>query len=82
MYSASFAVLTACVAGVAIVLFVIVVDLLPKWSQPGRRIVDVCITPFIWMGRNPLFIYVLSELFSTTVEDYIKINGESMDECI
>jgi hypothetical protein len=34
------------------------------------------------MGRNPLFIYVLSELFSTTVEDYIKINGESMDECI
>jgi hypothetical protein len=32
MYSASFAVLTACVAGVAIVLFVIVVDLLPKWS--------------------------------------------------
>lgn len=60
MYSASFAVLTACVAGVAIILFVILVDLLPRYNEPAKRIVNVCITPFIWMGRNPLFIYVLS----------------------
>ena len=31
------------------------------------------------MGRNPLFIYVVSEAVSTTLEEYIYINDESMD---
>lgn len=82
MYSASFAVLTACVAGAAIIVFVLLVDILPKWSEPGKRIVNICITPFIWMGRNPLFIYVISEAISTTLEEYIYINDESMDTVI
>ncbi len=64
MFSASFAVLTACVSGLALIVIILIVDILPKYNEPGKRIVNVCITPFIWMGRNPLFIYVLSEIFS------------------
>ena len=69
-------------AGGAIIVFVLIVDILPKWSKPAGRIVNVCITPFIWMGRNPLFMYVISEVVSTTLGEYIKINDESMDTVI
>ncbi len=82
MYSASFAVLTACVAGGAIVVFVLIVDILPGRSDKAKRVINILITPFIWMGRNPLFMYVISEVFSTTVQEYIKVGDDMLDDAI
>jgi len=68
LYSASFAIITSCISGFAIFLCVVFIDLLPQRYTTINKILSVLTVPFIWLGRNPLFGYVLHEVFDMIID--------------
>ena len=78
IYSASFAILTSCSSGLTILLFVILIDILPQKNEKIERIVSFAIQPFIWLGRNPLFVFVCMDLLAILLIKYIIIDDKSL----
>lgn len=59
MWTISFVFLTAAASGLGLVLITFFVDVLSSKHQTYKKIIDKITTPFIWLGRNPLAIFVL-----------------------
>lgn len=78
VYSASFAVLTSSSSGLTILLLVILVDILPKKNYKVERVVGVVSRPFIWLGRNPLFVFIFMDLLAIIMIKLIIVNDKSI----
>lgn len=76
MYSASFAILTSCIGGASILVFVVLVDVLFKAGNTVRKVTNIILQPFFWLGRNPLFVYFGMTMLENLLGSYIRINGE------
>lgn len=55
----------------------ILVDIFGNLNEKANKIVNFFIQPFIWLGRNPLAIFVLMTLLAIFLEKYIVIDGKS-----
>jgi predicted acyltransferase len=78
IYSISFAFLTSSSSGFTVLLFVILVDLLPEKKPEIKRIVNFMIQPFLWLGRNPLFVFIFMDLLAIFMIKYIIIDDRSI----
>ena len=56
-------------------LFVIVIDYIPKYSEKAKRIIHTGIKPFKWLGMNPLAIYILMTIGFEIMRRWIEIDG-------
>ena len=65
IYSTSYLFLTIGVAGLTLSFLVIVVDLVGKSNQIYQKVVKVVTFPFVWLGRNPLAVFVVMNLASS-----------------
>lgn len=78
LYSSSFTLIVVAVSGAVLTFFYIVVDLLPAHRPQAKRIVEILTAPFLWLGLNPLAIFVLMDLVAIFMILYIKINDVSI----
>jgi len=78
IYSASFALLTSASSGATILLMVLLVDILPFRNAKAKRIVSIVTRPFVWLGRNPLFVFVFMDLVAVVMIKLIIINDKSI----
>ena len=53
------------------------VDVLTTKNQTYSRIISVTTKPFVWLGRNPLAIFVLMDLLAIFMIKYIIIDDKS-----
>ncbi len=78
IYSASFALLTSSSSGLTILLLVLIIDILPSRNQRFKKIVSLLTSPFIWLGRNPLFVFVFMDLVAIVMIKLIIIDERSL----
>ena len=64
MWTISYVFLTTATSGLSLVLITYFVDVLSGRNHTYKKIVDIITTPFIWLGRNPLAIFILMEALS------------------
>ena len=74
IYSASFALLTSASSGLTILLLVILIDILPKKNEIANTITKILSRPFIWLGRNPLFVFIFMDLLAIIMIKLIIVN--------
>jgi predicted acyltransferase len=53
------------------------VDVLTTKNQTYSRIISITTKPFVWLGRNPLAIFVLMDLLAIFMIKYIIIDDKS-----
>jgi predicted acyltransferase len=64
LWSFTFALITAGIAGLVLSLCFFMVDVLDVFlEQKGKKVVDVIIAPFLWLGMNSLLIFLAMILF-------------------
>jgi predicted acyltransferase len=80
IYSASFTFLTSCTGGATIIFFMLLIDVRPYGNHLLKKWLDILTAPLIWLGRNPLFVFVFMEFIASLLDEYIKINGESLSK--
>lgn len=78
IYSASFAILTSSTSGLTILLLVILIDILPNHHPKAQKVVSIITRPFIWLGRNPLFVFIFMDLLAIIMIKLIIINDKSV----
>jgi len=78
LYSTSFALLTSCTSGLTIIFFMLLIDILPQRNQTLKKVMHVITQPFIWLGRNPLFVFVIMDLVAILLIKYIIIDDKSL----
>jgi predicted acyltransferase len=78
IYSASFALLTSASSGLTILLLVILIDILPKKNEVANKITKILSRPFIWLGRNPLFVFIFMDLLAIIMIKLIIFNEKSI----
>lgn len=74
IWSISFVFLTAAASGLALVIITYLVDVLGNRHQKYGKIVNIISKPSVWLGRNPLAIFVFMEALAILLEVYIVIN--------
>lgn len=62
IWSISFVYLTCAASGLALTLITYLFDVLNKKYTRYGRVVDVITKPSIWLGRNPLAVFVIMEI--------------------
>jgi predicted acyltransferase len=75
LWSTSFATVTVGIAGSMLVLMTLLIDV--AGNQPNGRfnqLIDIITRPFLWLGMNPLAIYVLMDLIAVLMYIIITIN--------
>ena len=77
IWSISFVFLTAAVTGLFLTFITYTVDVLTTKNQTYSRIISVTTKPFVWLGRNPLAIFVLMDLLAIFMIKYIIIDDKS-----
>lgn len=78
IYSASFAMLTSSSSGLTILLLVIFIDILPKRNYKAEKVVKIVSRPFIWLGRNPLFVFIFMDLLAIIMIKLIIVDDKSI----
>jgi predicted acyltransferase len=78
IWSISFVFLSTAVTGLSLVFISYFVDVLGLKLPRYGRIINLITYPFVWLGRNPLAIFILMEFFNILIEEYIKIDGKSL----
>lgn len=78
IYSASFALLTSSSSGLTILLLVILIDILPKKNHVANQIATILSRPFIWLGRNPLFVFIFMDLLAIIMIKLIIVDDKSI----
>jgi predicted acyltransferase len=80
LWSTSFAMLTVGISGCMLVIMLLLIDV--AGNQPNGRFnrpIDIFTRPFLWLGMNPLAIFVLMDLTAILMIRIITINnGESL----
>jgi heparan-alpha-glucosaminide N-acetyltransferase len=59
IWSISFVFLTAAASGIFLVLITYLFDILGKKHEGYGKIVNIITMPSIWLGRNPLAVFVM-----------------------
>ena len=59
-------------------LSVLLVDYLPEKRPSAKPIVDIVIRPGLWLGKNPLVIYLLMTVVSGLLKNLIVIDDRSL----
>jgi predicted acyltransferase len=77
IWSISFVFLTAAVTGLSLTFITYTVDILSTKNQTYSRIISIITKPFVWLGRNPLAIFVLMDLLAIFMIKYIIIDEKS-----
>lgn len=77
IWSISFVFLTTAVSGLSLTFITYVVDVLGSKYQKYGKVVNIVTKPFIWLGRNPLAIFVLMDVLAILLIKYIIIDEKS-----
>ena len=78
IYSISFAFLTSSSSGLTVFFFVIFIDILPESKPKIKKFINLITQPFLWLGRNPLFIFVFMDLLAILMIKYLIIDEKSI----
>lgn len=76
IWSISFVFLTTAVSGLSLTFITYVVDVLGSKYEKYGKIVNIVTRPFIWLGRNPLAIFVLMDVLAILLIKYIIIDDK------
>ena len=74
IWSISFVFLTVASSGLALTIVTELCDILPKNHKKYARVCEIVTRPLIWLGRNPLAIFVLMMILEIILSDLIIIN--------
>jgi predicted acyltransferase len=78
LYSASFTLIVVAISGAVLSFFYVLVDLWPVNRPRVKRVVGIVTAPLLWLGLNPLAIFVLMDLLAIFMIIYIKIDDVSI----
>eukprot|EP01133_Synstelium_polycarpum_P016862 gene16862-20047_t len=73
VWSISFTMLTVSCGGLLVALVFILLDVILWQPRPGKAI-RMMSRPFVWIGRNPIAIYVLMMFQQIIIMNYLKVN--------
>lgn len=77
IWSISFVFITSAVSGLSLTFITYFVDVLGSKHPRYGRIITKITTPFIWLGRNPLAIFILMDVLAILLIKYIIIDEKS-----
>eukprot|EP01128_Nolandella_sp_AFSM9_P009431 TRINITY_DN6030_c0_g1_i1.p1 TRINITY_DN6030_c0_g1~~TRINITY_DN6030_c0_g1_i1.p1 ORF type:complete len:482 (+),score=56.99 TRINITY_DN6030_c0_g1_i1:45-1448(+) len=75
IWSLSFTLLTAGVGGLLLFLFYVIYDL--PLTYIARKYLTIITTPLVWLGRNPLFFFLLMMVIDIVMMHLINVAGDS-----
>ena len=78
LWSTSFVFMTSGISGLSLALLALLVDVLGSSLGLYSKIVRVVTKPFVWLGRNPLIIFVLMDALAILMIKYIIIDDKSL----
>jgi predicted acyltransferase len=78
IYTPSFILVVGAVSGASLTFFYFIIDVLPTTKPKLARIIEVITRPLLWLGLNPLAIFVLMDLLAIFMILYIKVGGKSL----
>lgn len=79
LWTTSFALLTVGISGMMLIIMLLIVDVLG--SRPNSRLskfIDIVTRPCLWLGMNPLAIFVLMDLLAILMIFYFKSGDTSL----
>ena len=77
IWSISFVFTTVGISGLTLTFFAIIVDILGAKGKIYSKIINFLIRPLLWLGRNPLIIFVLMDALCIILLKYIIIDDKS-----
>ena len=77
IWSISFTFLTIGISGASLIFFAFFVDILGHKGRIYSKVINFIIQPFIWLGRNPLIVFVLMDALAIFMIKYIIIDDIS-----
>lgn len=77
IWSISFVFLTSAVSGLSLTFITYFVDVLGNKHPRYGNVINKITSPFVWLGRNPLAIFVLMDALAIILIKYIIINDKS-----
>lgn len=77
IWSISFVFLTSAVTGLSLTFITIFVDILGNKHPRYGKIINTITQPFVWLGRNPLAVFVLMDALAIIMIKYIIYNEKS-----
>lgn len=78
IWSISFVFLTSAVSGLSLAFITFGVDYMGSIYKKYGKVIKIILTPFVWLGRNPLAIFILMDLVAIFMIKYIFIDGKSL----
>ncbi len=78
IYTPSFILVVGAVSGASLTFFYFLIDILPTIRPNSKKIISVVTAPLLWLGLNPLAIFVLMDLLGIFFILYIHIDGVSL----
>lgn len=78
LFTPSFILVVGAVTGAALTFFYVIIDILPSKIPTAQKPIEIITAPFLWLGLNPLAIFVLMDLLAIFLILYIKIDGVSI----
>jgi predicted acyltransferase len=78
IYSTSFTFIVIGISGLVLSAFVIFVDILPKSYPNYAKVINIVTRPFLWLGMNPLAIFVLMDLLAIIMIKIIIVDYKSI----
>lgn len=77
IWSISFVFITSAVSGLSLTFITLFVDVLGAKYQKYGKVINIIVKPFIWLGRNPLAIFILMDVVAIVLIKYIIIDEKS-----
>ena len=77
LWSISYTFLTSGISMLSLVVITLACDVLPSMFEKYKRVFLAITPPLIWMGRNPLAIFISRDLLDDILSTYIIIDGKS-----
>lgn len=71
IWSVSFTFLTIGISGLSLVFFAWVVDMVGAAENMLAKVINVITRPLLWLGRNPLAIFILMDALTILLARYI-----------
>lgn len=75
LYSCSFTLIVIAVSGASLTFFYFLIDILPSVRPRLSKPIEIITAPLLWLGLNPLAIFVLMDLVAIFLIYYIKADG-------
>ena len=73
IYTPSFILVVGAVSGASLTFFYFIIDVLPTTRPKLARFFEIITKPLLWLGLNPLAIFVLMDLVGIFMILYIKV---------